>query len=173
MVMAIIGFISAVAAPRIGSTIDNVRLRAAARKCAAVLRYARSMAIATQKECTVTFTLHFSEGEQDSYSFDKVSFKERTDDGEESEEEGYGEENRHTKNAERITKKVTLHENITLDWQAHKDAEWSNSGDYPVIFYPRGFTSGGEILFSRVEESKRKYILSVDPITGRIKILEG
>ena len=170
VVMAIIAFVSAVAAPRIGSTLDNMRLRSSVRKCAAVLRYARSMAITTQEEYRVRFTLDSTEGEIDSYSFDKVSFEKRqADDFEESENEG----DRKERTIIKKEKKINLKEKITLDWQPNAEADWSNSGDYEVIFYPRGFSSGGELLFSREYEGKRKYILSIDPITGRTKILEG
>ncbi|MBI5788185.1 MAG: hypothetical protein HZA78_04960 [Candidatus Schekmanbacteria bacterium] len=67
IVMIIAGLLAALAAPRIGSSLSNLRLNTSARHLAAVLRNTRSKAIADKKTYPVVFA---PEGNKYSYPGD-------------------------------------------------------------------------------------------------------
>ena len=71
-----------------------------------------------------------------------------------------------------ITKKIDEKGILALDWSDNEGADWSDSGDHMVTFYPRGFSSGGEMLISLVEGGKRRQLLQINKITGRVKVLK-
>ena len=173
VVMSLIAIVAVMIVPRIGSTIDNMRLRAAVRKCAAVLRYARSMAIATQKERSVVFNLNSEDEGKDKYTYEKIKFKATND---ENEQEYTDQEDINNNKKKRDTninienKNVELDKNLKIYCHDGPEDDWIDSGKYEITFSPRGFSTPAEILFDRKEEAKRKYIIFVDPITGRPKI---
>ncbi|MBN2372845.1 prepilin-type N-terminal cleavage/methylation domain-containing protein [bacterium] len=169
VVMGIIAIVAALIVPRVGNTIYNMRLRSAVRQCSAVLRYTRSMAITTQKEQRVSFFIKGDPEEKDYYNYNRVTRDSSGQSGGEAydiDEAGGPDSLKHE------TRKVEMDSSISLRWRDAPDKDWKEEGRFEVIFSQRGIASGGEIRFA-LFEGKRDYILSVDPVTGRAKILAG
>lgn len=171
VVMGIIAIVAAFIVPRVGNTITNLKIRSAVRRCSAVLRYSRSIAITIQKEQRVSFILKEDEQEKDSYRYHKV--KRVSADKEDEDSYDYDEQIQVDTGGELKEEEKTIKlDTGSISWRDNPDDEWRQEGEYEIIFTPRGFNSGGEIRFSLSAE-KRGYILRVDPVTGRVKISSG
>ena len=166
VVLAIISIVTAVGAPRFGGAIANMKLRAAVRTCSAVLTYARSSAIATQSDQKVTFTLRSDPEESDVYTFYRVRQKERAQ--EEYEDDEFVENQQSLPELEREKKTEKIEPAITLSWRTSKESEWVDEGEYEISFLSRGFASGGELRFA-LTDRETSFILTIDPVTGRVK----
>lgn len=167
IVMAVIGLVVAVSVPRLGGAIANMKIRSAVRTCSAVLRYAKSMAVTTQQELTVSFVLKADPEEMDYYTYEKVTRKTPdSDEWTESDEDIEGREAKTKIHKEK--KRQELDQGLSMSWRNDKDSEWEDEGAYEIAFFPRGFASGGEIRFAWSDRGS-PYILGIDPVTGRVK----
>ncbi len=171
VVMAIVAILAAFIAPRIGGSIKNLKLRAYVRRCAAVLRYARSIAITTHQEQKVQFFIKEDPEENDYYSYTKVTRKPDNGSADEYAEDMVEQPESKDRYREE-TKEVVLDKGSgTISWRDDTEDTWGDEGNYEILFTPRGYNSGGEIRFAlSEEEGRRAYIMSIDPITGRVKV---
>jgi type II secretion system protein H len=168
IVLIIIGAAIGLAAPRIGRSIDKMRMRSAVRRFAAVLRYTRQMAISRKKEYSVTIA-------QQAYSYTKVEKKSADTDSVEDEPENKAD---HTLTEQNILErriqvdvpKVIKNERVHLSYQpGDEDEENEEEGAGEIIFYPKGESTGGRVIFA-IEDLNLAFKIDVDPVTGRIKI---
>lgn len=166
IVLVIIGIVTAVAAPRFGGVIVNMRLRAAVRTCSGAMRYARSSAVATQSDQTVTFILRGDPEESDFYTYDRVRQKRRTQ--EELPDDEFVENQPSLPELEREKKTERIDPSITLSWRSGREGAWMDEGEYEISFLPRGFASGGQLRLA-LKDREVFFILTIDPVTGRIK----
>jgi prepilin-type N-terminal cleavage/methylation domain-containing protein len=168
VVMGIIAVMAALIMPRIGGGIANLKLRSEVRTCSAVMRYAKSVAVSTQKEQKVIFFLQGNPEERDYYIYYKVT----RESGQETEEMlNEEEENSETMmDLKHEEKRKELDSGISLRWRTHAEMDWEDEGKYEIIFSSRGFVTGGEIQFAFTDK-ERFYILKIDPVTGRVKTL--
>ncbi|UCG70168.1 MAG: hypothetical protein JSV09_03895 [Thermoplasmata archaeon] len=169
IVMAVIAVVAAFVVPRVGGAIANLKLRSAVRACSAVMRYAKSVAVSTQKEQRISFILKGDPVERDYYKYQKVSRSsgnedENIDDINDEYEEGQREKTE----LKREEKRKELDAGISLSWRNNSDSSWEEEGEYEITFFSRGFASGGEIRFAFSDDG-RAYILKIDPVTGRVK----
>ncbi len=141
LVLLIIGLGTAFIAPTVANSLVNVRLKAATRRLSAVLRYARSMAVSNKNTVQV-----FIDIDNASYSAQVPS----------ADNSGEGLSGATAFPADIKFKEVKIGEEV------------STSGVVQLLFYPKGNTSGGEIV---LENSRgRTYKITIDPIIGKVKI---
>jgi prepilin-type N-terminal cleavage/methylation domain-containing protein len=172
IVMAVIAITAAIVAPRAWKTIDNLKLRSAVRNCLAVMRYAKSAAVSSQKDQKISFMLNNNDdpNRRDYYTFQKVS----RSSGNENEEieknisDEYEEGLEEKTELKQEKKRKVLDAGMSLSWRDNPDSDWEEEGEYEITFYSRGFASGGEIRFAFLNDGKA-YILKLDPVTGRAK----
>ncbi len=170
IVMAVIAVIAAFVVPQVGGAIANLKLRSAVRACSAVMRYAKSVAVSTQKEQRIRFFLKDDPEEKDYYTFQKVSRASGNNEGEDMEDISDGDEEDQKEKIELKSeeKRKDLDEGISLSWRNNPDSDWEEEGEYEITFFSRGFASGGQIRFAFPDKG-RSYILEIDPVTGRAK----
>jgi type II secretion system protein H len=137
LVLFIIGIASALAVGLLYRSMDNVRLKTAAKELSASLRYARSHAV-TEKQI-YSFVLNQS---------------------------GYGlyAEPQNKSDAEQektilIFQKIFPHGII---------AEYQDSEDMRIDFYPHGDSTGGEIRLKN--EKGSEMVITVEQVSGKVKI---
>jgi len=184
IVIVIMGSMLALAAPRIGRSLEKIKLQSASRKLSAVLRYARQMAISRKKEYAVTFDQH-------SYTYVNVSRKTNKDseltsgqddagaDGQSSgsgkkglAEKGINEKKVRVDLCEKIKEEEKEDKGISLSYQ--KEGEGEDTYNEPdkeseIIFYPKGESSGGKVILA-IKEPSMAFQIEVDPITGRVAV---
>lgn len=156
VVMAIIAVIAGLVMPRISTSFANLKLKAGARGCSAILRNARSLAITTRRKQTVTFQLTNHPRKK---SVKVVSCQINT--------EGKGKKF-----------SFSLQEGIAFYWK-ERDEGWVRLSEevptYEIFFDHRGFNSGGDLKLSYFKNSEDvepflEYTLRLDPITGRVRV---
>jgi type II secretion system protein H len=184
IVMVIIGSVIALAVPRIGKSMEKMRLRSASRKLSAVLRYTRQMAISRKKEYAVTFNDH-------SYTYVNVVRKtvenseqtpvqtagEDAASGTSSGSSGSSGKNLSEKGIDEKSVQVDLHkemktEDISLSYQKEgedEDTYHEPDKESEIIFYPKGESSGGKVILA-LKEPVMAFQIEVDPITGRVTV---
>jgi len=182
IVIVIMGSILALAAPRIGRSLEKMRLRSASRELSAVLRYTRQMAISRKKEYAVTFDDHSytyvkvvrKTGEKDSgqaegqaASGDSASDSNSPSRGKRLREEGINEQK-----VQVDLRKKLKDEEISISCQ--KEGEGEDTINDPdkeneIIFYPKGESSGGKVILA-IKEPSMSFVIEVDPITGRVAV---
>jgi len=166
VVMALIAIMATFILPRVGGSIANLKLRSAVRTCSAVLRYAKSIAVSTQKEQKISFMLKGDPEERDYYTYQKIS--RASGNKEEEIDDEFEEEKREKTELKQEEKRKELDAGMSLSWRSNPDNDWEEEGTYEILFSPRGFASGGEIRFA-FSDNGRSYILKIDPVTGRVK----
>ena len=57
-----------------------------------------------------------------------------------------------------------------MSWRTSWESEWVDEGEYEISFLSRGFVSGGELRFA-LRDRETSLILTIDPVTGRIKVI--
>ena len=171
LVLVIIGFLTALVAPAITS-MTGLKLKTAARRTAAGLRYARSQAIATGCDYQVVFNLENGEMSIEPLEEREV-FEGVAEEWEEygSEEEIIEEEDepREIKGKKTYTlpKEVKL-ASVTVDGEEITEDDEMEAW---IDFYPNGSCSGGEIFL--MDERERGYWIELNFLTGIVKITEG
>jgi len=132
VVLALMGLALTVASPLIANALPGTELRAAARDVATGLRYARSLAIATNSD--VTFDV-----DVDARRF-AVAQGRRTG---------------------------SLPEDAEIALTTAR-SELFDTGSGSIRFFPDGTSTGGGVEIAR---KGRRFVISVDWLTGRVKIL--
>lgn len=139
IVMTLIGLITAVAMPNFGRSLAPVQARSSVNKIAAILRYARSQAVARQEVCRVLFDLPGH----------RVTLLA------ESAATGAGRET------------YRLPENISLQ-PAGAGVVVEKNGSFLINFYPGGNSSGGELTLAgksgRVYRVKVDFITGITEV---------
>jgi|GEM_PF-1025893 len=199
IVIVIMGAALALAAPRIGKSLENVKLRAAARELSAVLRYTRQMAISKKSEYAVSIFEH-------GYVYETLARKleDEPDQPTQIEGESTSSPRKDSELTEKGLKRRQVRVNLCSkldnkevslsyqepesDQEEQQEAEGeglpaqdesknknedkqSDLGSWvgDIIFYPKGESSGGTITLA-VDNSKLAFQIEVDPITGRVKV---
>jgi type II secretion system protein H len=162
IVLVIIGIMAAMVSPAISRTLASLKLQTATRKVAAVLRYARTQAVAR----AVTYQAVFSFDER------QITVSPAEDESEESAggetlEVKAGEEN--LKEHEKPKVYVLPDEVKFLEIVAGE--EEVGSGEATITFHTNGGSEGGEIVLSD-EGEKRQYRIVVHFLTGAVELKE-
>ncbi|MBN1830325.1 MAG: GspH/FimT family pseudopilin [Deltaproteobacteria bacterium] len=154
VVLIIIGMAAALVTPRITGTLSSTNLKTAVKKIAAVLRYARSQAVAEERVVTVRFDL-------DARS---VSFDASKDANSAAGEDAAGE-----KKSARV-KEYVLPDKIVIE-KVRIGEDAIDSGMATITFFPAGTSTGGTLVIA--DDRERRFQISVDFITGSVVIAEG
>jgi len=175
LVLVIMGLLTALVTPAITS-LTGLKLKTAARKVAAGLRYARSQAVATGSDYQVVFNLEegemtiepLEEEEETYYSREDIEQEEY---GRKGEEEAIEEEDFPKKVKKKKT--YTIPEEVTLAKviiEGEEITEDDDEGETWIDFYPNGSCSGGEIFLA--DERERTYRIALNFLTGIVEITE-
>ena len=187
IVIVIMGSMLALAAPRIGRSLEKVKLQSASRRLAAVLRYTRQMAISRKKEYTVTFDEH-------SYTYVNVVRSTNKDAGQEQAaavqgekggeeqasgagkkglgEKGIGEKTVRVDLCEKMKDEEKQEKGISISFQKEGENEVSSyepDKESGITFYPKGESSGGKVILA-IKEPSLAFQIEVDPITGKVVV---
>ena len=172
IVVVIIGAAIGLATPRIGKSLGKMKLKSAVRKFSAVLRYTRQMAITRKKEYAVTILAH-EDDTISQYKYMKVERKENKKDAFSDDEEIEASESRVTNFTEKniLEKEVTVDlEKIQVSYQQKdREGEYLEGGSGEIIFYPKGESTGGRVIFG-MEGVKLAFQVDIDPVIGRVKV---
>jgi general secretion pathway protein H len=171
LVLVIMGLLTALVTPAITS-LTGLKLKTAARKVAAGLRYARSQAVATGSDYQVVFNLE--KGEMTVEPLEEEPYYNREDVA-----QGYGgKEEEETIEEEDFPKKVkkkktyTIPKEVTLAKVIVEGEEITEDDEVEtwIDFYPNGSCSGGEIFLA--DERERTYRIALNFLTGIVEITE-
>lgn len=156
VVLVIISLSSALVVPRLAGSMSNLNLTTACKRVAASLRYAGTRAAAEKIPYSAVFD--FQKGGLT--IADSRYFTEESADAilEDPEKEGY------------VPKTYLLPPEVIVE-QASRGELKADTGSFEVTFFPSGSCSGGEIILAN--KHGRRYTLSVDFITGSVRIREG
>ena len=176
IVVVIMGAAIGLAAPRIGKSMEKMRLRSAVRKFSAVLRYTRQMAISRKKEYTVTILSNADE-KTNKYKYLKVERKKNKEDffldDEEVEASKKDGLNFTEKNIQEKPVVIDL-EKMQISYQKNEEGKYEEGeslegGAGEITFYPKGESTGGRVILG-VEGVKLAFQVDIDPVTGRVKV---
>ncbi len=142
LVLALIGLITGVIMPRLDGSLSGIKLRSAANKVVAMLRYARSRTAAEQLPYRVVF-----DRKRGRVLFEAV----------EDEEGSVGRGKR---------KSYQLPEEVEIA-DLHIPGESSGRNMAGFVFDPRGSCSGGEVVLTSGRQSFR---IKLDRITGLVEV---
>lgn len=157
VVLMIMGIVSAFVGPKLAGSISNTDLRTASKKIAALLRYARSQATSQGVICGILF------------DFEKGRISIVTKQG--RAEAAQDKDNSAEKEKEMVgrSKTYNLPDGVRLEKAISGNSE-IDSGLFEIIFFPSGSSSGGRVTL--VNKRGRRYAISVDFITGTVKLGE-
>ncbi len=141
LVLLIIGLGTAFIVPTVANSLVNLKLKAATRRLSTVLRYARSRAISSKETMYVVIDI------------DNASYATQVPNPEAS--------------AEELPGSIAFPKNIRFK-EVRVGEEVQTSGKIQLLFYPKGNTSGGEIVLEN--NRGRMYKITIDPILGKVKI---
>ncbi|MBF0496418.1 MAG: GspH/FimT family pseudopilin [Deltaproteobacteria bacterium] len=154
IVLIIISIGALLIVPRLASAIDQARFQAAVRKVAAFLRQARVRAIEQGRPCKVDVAL--IEGTFAIYGPERGSTAPEL-------------------NEKSSPPLLTLPEEVKVEREERSRSGRSNknsrSPDVAITFFPWGNSSGVRLMF--VDKDDRRGYIDVDPISGRVRVLEG
>lgn len=140
IVLFVAGLLSALVAPTISRSLTNLKFKAAVKHLSAVLRYARTKAVSGKHTTQVIIDI------------DNASYSAQTPTGD-SDDEGSGS----TAFPQGVSfREVKIGEDI------------QSSGQVRFLFYPKGNTSGGEIILENA--SGQMYKITIDTLLGKVTI---
>jgi type II secretion system protein H len=172
IVVVIMGAAIGLAVPSIGKSLGKMKLKSAVRKFSAVLRYTRQMAISRKKEYTVTI-LSNKDDAVFQYKYIKVERKGNKKDAFSDDEEIEASESRVTnftdKNIQKKKRVIDLGKIQISYQQKDREGEYQEGGSGEIIFYPKGESNGGRVIFS-MEGVKLAFKVDIDPVIGRVKV---
>lgn len=149
VVLVIISLISAFVAPRLFSPLGNLNLKTTTREIAGTLRYNRSRAVSEKiNRATV---------------FDMSTQAVRTFSVESSVPSNKGDQAK----AAKTDMTFQLPEGVRIQ-KASFGEDVYETGDFTVVFYPNGSSSGGAVILSG--DSGKRYEIMIDAITGMVKL---
>jgi type II secretion system protein H len=150
VVLLIISVMSAMVLPRVAGHINSIKLRTAAQKTVAILRYARDLATSERTIYTVTL---------DPDKKRIVFFRAK------NRKTGYPPSEKHVPEK----KTYNLPDGVRFEKFITPGEEKRRQGLQKVLFFPNGSSSGGKIIFSNTKG--QRYLIQVDFITGFTKLI--
>ncbi len=158
VVLTIISISVAIVGPRFLGPMSGMQLRTSAKKMAASLRYARSLATAEKTPYVAQFDI-------DKGQLSLKATPDETDEALEADPESDGD------GPVTIKPRVfSLPEGVRLEKALSIDSE-VDSGIFEIIFSPNGNTSGGAVILTN--ERGRHYKISVDLVMGTVTLEEA
>jgi len=155
VVMAIIGLMSVLVVPQLANSLTGTQLKAASKKVAAGLRFARSRAVAEQIGYAANFD--FERNRLNVHSINpKASGESQTPPEPEVEA-----------SSEPTLRFYDLPRGVRFEKAEAADGE-VNSGTFEMVFFPNGSCSGGEVVL--VNERDKRVHLIIDFITATVRL---
>jgi general secretion pathway protein H len=153
VVLVVISLMSAMVIPRLSGHLSNLELKTAAKRVAAVMRYARNKA-ATEK-VMVSSEMEIDGRQLSIYALTdlKALYTSKEEDSEDEE-----------RSADQI---YVLPEGIRFSPSQDNDSP-VNDQKMTILFFPNGSCSGGAVTL--VNENEKSFDLTIDPITGKVTI---
>ncbi len=155
VVMVIVGLIGTMVGVRLIGSLGTAELKTSSRTVAALLRHARTRAV-TEKKINVA---HFDLDDP------RVTILERR--------VTFGNKNKRKDNRFTVTEEVnkiySLPETITFKSAGARD-EIIQSGPFEILFFPKGCSSGGDVIMENERGRQRK--IRVDGVTGIPTMIE-
>jgi type II secretion system protein H len=151
VVLVIIGLVSAFVGPRVIAPFGGLHVKTAAREIAGTLRYNRSRAI-SEKIFRVA-VLDLDARQVRIFSVPGAA--------------AYSPEEQLTETPADMT--YGLPEGVGFE-KAVSDEETIQTGRFPIVFFPNGSSSGGEVVISG--KSGRQFGITVDAVTGMVGVAE-
>ena len=174
IVVVIMGAAIGLAAPRIGKSLEKMKLKSAVRKFSAVLRYTRQMAISRKKEYIVTILSNEDE-DLSQYKYFKVERRGNQKDSFSDNDDGEATENKGSNFTETDIRETPIaidlqKEKIRISYQEKdREGEYLEGGSGEIIFYPKGESTGGRVTLG-MEGIKLAFQVDIDPVIGRVKV---
>lgn len=171
LVLVIMGLLTSLVAPAITS-LAGLKLKTAARRIAAGLRYARSQAVTTGSDYQVVFNLEKGEvtveslQEEESYRGDGEQKESQGNEKEDVSEEESAPQKIKRKKTYKVPKEVKIAKVIVEGVEITED----DDEEVWIDFYPNGSCSGGEIYLTN--ERERVYRIVLNFLTGIVEITE-
>lgn len=150
LVVVIILIAAGIALPKLSGSFGSTRMKDAVRSTIQVARYARSMAILEQTDCTLTFTnnrISLAVAEN------KNSVNESTN---------------RTSSGVTLLAQRRLPDEIKIT--EFKNLTDNDLDDRKVLFYSSGMNDGFELTLE--DEDDRRHTVTCNPITGKVKVEE-
>jgi general secretion pathway protein H len=141
IVLAIIGVAVVLIAPTVTGSLTNLRLKTATKQLSTVLRYARSKAVSSKSIIRVIIDI-------DNASYSASLPENETGTKEKAVSTAFPSEIKFNQ--------VTVGEGVQTE------------GLVQLLFYPKGNTSGGEIILENT--NGRRYKITIDNLTGKVRI---
>lgn len=171
LVLVIMGLLTSLVAPAITS-LAGLKIKTAARRIAAGLRYARSQAVTTGSDYQVVFNLEKGEvtveslQEEESYRGDGEQEESQGNEKEDVSEEESAPQKIKRKKTYKVPKEVKIAKVIVEGVEITED----DDEEVWIDFYPNGSCSGGEIYLTN--ERERVYRIVLNFLTGIVEITE-
>jgi len=148
LVVVIILIVTGIAVPKLSGSFSSTRMKDAVRSTVRIARYARSMAILEQADCTLSFaTNHISlttAGNTNNISTNSSS------------------------SANSVLAQRRLPDEIEItDFENRTDEDMEGNN---VLFYSSGMNDGFELTLE--DDNDRSYTITCNPITGKITVEE-
>ncbi len=155
LVLVLVGFMAGMVTPFVMSTLHRNQIHSEVRKIASSLRLARSQAIA--QKVPFRFTANIDDNR---YWLSGPS----------GEEDG-GEIG--TESDAKPQKLYDVGNNIRIK-EFSDDEETVHDGEFFIVFYPQGNTSGGliNLVSKHSEDDETHYVIELDQVTGKAEISE-
>ncbi len=151
VVLIIISLMSALVGPRLAGSLTSMNIKTASRKVSASLRYARSKA--TSERITYISVFDFDKNRLMIMPCEETS----------DEIPGIC----HDEDSMSKSKVYNLPEGVRFE-NPDPGSEADDPDIFQIVFYPSGTSSGGEVII--VGERKKRYTVSVDFITGTVRL---
>lgn len=171
LVLVIMGLLTSLVAPAITS-LAGLKIKTAARRIAAGLRYARSQAVTTGSDYQVVFNLEKGEvtveslQEEEPYRGDGEQKESQGNEKEDVSEEESAPQKIKRKKTYKVPKEVKIAKVIVEGVEITED----DDEEVWIDFYPNGSCSGGEIYLTN--ERERVYRIVLNFLTGIVEITE-
>jgi general secretion pathway protein H len=169
IVLVIIGFLFAVAGPRIAKGLSGLSLTTSAKKVAAALRYARSQAVNKSQPYSVIFDREHARVVIRGIPKPVAPFSDSEDQEALSSEEEADETLKPPVNEVKlvaVAEGITF-QNITI---GGRDVTGKTDDVPQIIFFPDGTSQGGEIVL--VNNRDRALTVQIDFLTGVVTVAE-
>jgi len=152
IVLMLISLVVGIVAPRLGGSLGGVQVKAAVNKLSAMLRYARNVAVTSQKTRVVSFDIELNrvilEGIEESVPADEREISEMS-------HKVYG------------RKLYQLPEGVKIEKVSGNHGSGTSGEEFfKLYFYPSGNSSGGEVVLSG--KRNNLYRIKIDFLTGLV-----
>lgn len=160
--LVIISFTVAMLMPSLTKSISNLEQRTSLNKIITTLRYARSQAVTTKR----AYQLHLDLSNQ-SYWLAPLQAQDHTSQSENNLEGNEDPDEKISKTG--VSSPVsTLDKQLRIEKVILDSQEGTAAGKAVITFYPRGDSSGGEIVLKDMRDTLHTIV--VERMTGRVKL---